>query len=302
MPFNGLREFIDLLEKEGELAHVKVPVDLNQELGAVCVKSLKNYGPALLFEKPGGRDIPVVMNLLATRRRYALAMQCKQEEIHEEWNRRVSNPLPPMLVESGKCQQEVWLGDEANLNRLIAPILNARDGGPYLTLSCHITKDLTTGARNVAVYRNMVHDEHTLGLLSGPYTHIMLQHRTAPNEPFPVAIVMGADPRVVMAACSPFPFGTYRGCSSCGTKVACHLGEWAFAAVSSKHADDDLFHGSKDVGLGQPTNVLVCQRADGPAWRLVSRASRRIGRLRGAGNRGPEWRADQPRLKTRLRH
>jgi UbiD family decarboxylase len=208
MPFNGLREFIDLLDKEGELARVKVPVDLNQELGAVCVKSLKNYGPALLFEKPGGRDIPVVMNLLATRRRYALAMQCKQEEIHEEWNRRVSNPLPPMLVESGKCQEEVWLGEEANLNRLIAPILNARDGGPYLTLSCHITKDLTTGARNVAVYRNMVHDEHTLGLLSGPYTHIMLQHRTAPNEPFPVAIVMGADPRVVMAACSPFPFDT----------------------------------------------------------------------------------------------
>jgi len=187
MPFEGLREFIDLLDKEGELARVKVPVDLNQELGAVCVKSLKNYGPALLFEKPGGRDIPVVINLLATRRRYALAMQCKQEEIHEEWNRRASNPLPPIMVESGKCQEEVWLGEEANLNRLIALILNARDGGPYLTLSCHITKDLTTGARNVGVYRNMVHDEHTLGLLSGPYTHIMLQHRTAPNEPFPVA-------------------------------------------------------------------------------------------------------------------
>ncbi len=50
MPFEGLREFIDLLDNEGELARVKVPVDLNQELGAVCVKSLKTYGPALLIE------------------------------------------------------------------------------------------------------------------------------------------------------------------------------------------------------------------------------------------------------------
>jgi UbiD family decarboxylase len=206
MPFEGLREFIDLLEKEGELARVKIPVDLNQELGAICVKSLKAYGPALLFEKPGGKDIPTVFNLLATRRRYALAMECKQEEIHEVWNRRANNPLPPVLVESGICQEQVWLGDEADLTKLVAPILNERDGGPYLTLSCHITKDPTTGERNVGVYRNMVHDNHTLGLLSGPYTHIMLQHRQAPDEPFPVAIAMGADPRVVMAACSPFPF------------------------------------------------------------------------------------------------
>jgi len=82
------------------------------------------------------------------------------------------------------------------------------DGGPYLTLSCHITRDPSTGLRNVGVYRNQVHDAHTLGLLAGPYTHIMLQHRKAPNEPFPVAIAMGVDPRLVQTACSPLPFGT----------------------------------------------------------------------------------------------
>ncbi len=208
MGFKGLREFIDLLDREGELARVRLPVDLKQELGAVCVKSLRAYGPALLFEQPGGKGVPILVNLLATRRRYALAMQCPQQEIHREWNRRCSQPLAPVLVERGSCQEEVRVGDEVDLTQLPVPIWNALDGGPYLTLSCHITKDFLSGARNAAVYRNQVHDRQTLGLLAGPYTHIMLQNRKTPDKPFPVAISIGVDPRVIMAACCPFPFGS----------------------------------------------------------------------------------------------
>src|SRR5574341_34783 len=118
MPFEGLREFIQLLEKEGELARVRVPVDLDQELGAVCVKSLRGRGPALLFEKPGGRNIPIFINALATRRRYGLAMQCDESEVHREWNRRVSRPLPPVAVAGGPCQEVVQQGDGVNLLEL----------------------------------------------------------------------------------------------------------------------------------------------------------------------------------------
>jgi len=208
MPFEGLREFIQLLDNEGELAHVRVPVDLNQELGAVCVKSLRARGPALLFERPGEKEIPIFINALATRKRYALAMQCKQEEIHREWNRRVSHPLPPALVETGPCQEIILQGDDVNILDLPAPTLNRDDGGPYLTLCCHITRDPTTDVRNVGIYRNQVHDRRTLGILSGPYTNFMLQQRKAGNDTFPVAIAIGVDPRLVMAASCPFPFGT----------------------------------------------------------------------------------------------
>src|SRR5712691_4468063 len=107
MGFSGLREFIQLRDREGELARVQVPVDLDQELGAVCVTSLRGRGPALLFERPGGKDIPIFINALASRKRYALAMQCEQQEVHREWNRRVSQPLPPVTVESGACQEVV---------------------------------------------------------------------------------------------------------------------------------------------------------------------------------------------------
>src|SRR3989475_6130241 len=107
MGFSGLREFIELLEKEGELARVRVPVDLDQELGAVCVTSLRGRGPALLFEHPGGKDIPIFINALASRKRYALAMQCEQQEVHREWNRRGSQPLLPGARGNGPCPEGV---------------------------------------------------------------------------------------------------------------------------------------------------------------------------------------------------
>jgi UbiD family decarboxylase len=152
--------------------------------------------------------VPILVNLLATRRRYALALGCAPSEVQHAWNRAVPQPLPPGLVESGPCQEIVLLGDEADVTRFPIPRWNDLDGGHYLTLSCHITREPTTGARNMAIYRNQVHDGRTLGLLAGPYAHIMLQRRSAPNEPFPVAIVMGADPRVPMAASVAVPYGT----------------------------------------------------------------------------------------------
>src|SRR5688500_13927796 len=156
MAFSGLREFLELLEAEGELARVKVPVELDQELGAVCVKSLRAYGPALLFEHPGGNSIPMLTNLLATRRRYALAMGCAPNECHTTWNRAAANPIPPVQVESAPCQENVLLGDDVDITMLPAALWNSMDGGRYLTLSCHHTFDPTTGKRNVGIYRNMV--------------------------------------------------------------------------------------------------------------------------------------------------
>lgn len=209
--YDGLREFMEILEAEGELARVGVEVDLNQELGAICVKSLRAYGPALLFERPGDHDIPILVSVLATRRRFGLAIGCGPADGPKHWNRRMAEAgggIPPVLVGSGPCQENVLLGDEVDLTRLPAPIWNALDGGAYLTASCHHTFDPTTGSRNVGIYRNQLHDRNTLGILAGPYQHIRLQHRGAPNDPFPVAIAMGADPRVTIAACTPVPLGT----------------------------------------------------------------------------------------------
>lgn len=205
---NDLRSYLAVLEQAGELARVKVPVALDQEIGAVCYRNLRNKGPGLLFERPGGMDIPLAVDLLASRRRYALALGVETDQLSALWNERAGNPLPPVVVEKGACQENVLVGDDVDLTKFPIPIWNDLDGGPYLTLCGHLTKDPVTGIRNVGLYRNQVHNRNTLGILSGPYTHLTLQRRKAPGKPFPVALILGADPTVVMTATSPLPFGT----------------------------------------------------------------------------------------------
>jgi 2,5-furandicarboxylate decarboxylase 1 len=203
-----LRSYLTALEQAGELSRVRVPVSLEQEIGAICLRNLRSGGPGLLFERPGGGAMPLAVDLLASRRRYALALGIEPDQLAAEWNRRTSKPLAPVVVERGECQQNIIVGKDVDLSKLPAPIWNELDGGPYLTLSCHVTKDPSTKTRNVGLYRNQVHDRQTLGILAGPYTHLNLQRQKVPNEPFPVALVLGPDPTVVMTAPAPLPFGT----------------------------------------------------------------------------------------------
>jgi UbiD family decarboxylase len=202
-----LRSFLQLLEDKGELATIKSSVSLKQEIGAVCLRNLRNNGPGLLFERAGDHDIRLAVDLLASRRRYALALGVEAEELAAEWNRRTKDLLPPVLVENGMCQQNVLVGDQVDLTDLPVPIWNDLDGGPYLTLGCHISKDPDSQIRNVGIYRNQIHDRNTLGILVEPYGHLRHQWNKRPKEPFPVAIVLGADPVVPMAAVAPVPYG-----------------------------------------------------------------------------------------------
>jgi len=207
VPIQDLRGFLQLLEDEGELARIASEVSLDQEIGAVCLRNLRTSGPGLLFECPEGKDGLLAVDLLASRRRYALALGVAPEHLAAEWNRRTKDLLPPVMVESGVCQQNVLVGDQVDLTKLPVPVWNALDGGPYLTLGCHISKDPDSQFRNVGIYRNQIHDRNTLGILVEPYGHLRHQWSKRPNEPFPVAIVLGADPVVPMAAVAPVPYG-----------------------------------------------------------------------------------------------
>jgi UbiD family decarboxylase len=206
--FTDLRSYLEVLEQAGELSRVRVPVSLDQEIGAICLRNLRAGGPGLLFERAGECAISLAVDLLASRRRYALALGIEADQLAAEWNRRTSQPLAPVIVERGACQENVIIGNDVDLSTLPAPIWNELDGGPYLTLSCHVTKDPLTKTRNVGLYRNQVHDRQALGILAAPYTHLNLQRNKAPNEPFPVALVLGPDPTVVMTAPAPIPYGT----------------------------------------------------------------------------------------------
>jgi UbiD family decarboxylase len=213
MPYRDVREFIARLEQEGEIAHIKAEVDVNYELGAVCYKAFSIPDPekrkALIFERPKGHNMPIAVNLLGTRKRMCLALDTTPEQFHRDWIERSRNSIKPALVESGLCQEQVYTGNEVDLTRFPIPIWNEKDGGPYITLPCWISKDQETGWRNVGMYRCQLHDSRTVGIWAGPYRHINMQWRKsfAKGESFPVAIAIGPEPIVTIVAVANSSYG-----------------------------------------------------------------------------------------------
>jgi 2,5-furandicarboxylate decarboxylase 1 len=88
------------------------------------------------------------------------------------------------------------------------PIWNELDGGPFITFPAVISQDVETGVRNCAMYRLQVHGPNRLGILAAGYRHLNLHRRKhGDGRPFPVAVALGTDPTIPMAAVAAFPYG-----------------------------------------------------------------------------------------------
>ena len=74
MAYTDLREFVHALEKHKELKRIPFEVDPVLEITEFADRSVKNGGPALLFEKPKGSTIPVLINAFASERRMQMAL------------------------------------------------------------------------------------------------------------------------------------------------------------------------------------------------------------------------------------
>src|SRR5207244_13623489 len=87
-----LRSYLEVLEQAGELSRVKVPVSLDQEIGAICLRNLRAGGPGLLFERPGDRAMPLAVDLLASGRRCELRARIEPARPAAGANRRHNKP------------------------------------------------------------------------------------------------------------------------------------------------------------------------------------------------------------------
>ncbi len=233
MKYRDLRDFITQLEKQGELKRITVPVNPYLEMTEICDRVLKQQGPALLFENPTGYNIPVLANLFGTPRRVAMGMGAesvtelrgigellatlKEPEppkgMKDAWEKfpmykQVLN-MAPKLVSNPPCQELVRVGDEIDLS--VYPIQTCwpDDAAPLITWPLVITKGPHKQRQNLGIYRQQVIGKnkvimrwlaHRGGALD--FREWQLAH---PNEPFPVAVALGADPATILAAVTPVP-------------------------------------------------------------------------------------------------
>lgn len=212
MAYQDARQFALALEEQGELVRINQKVDLYLEVGAICRKALDTKAPALWFQQPGPSRVPLVTNLLATRERVAQALGTTVDQLHEEWLQRTSRPPTEttVKVKVGPCKERILVGEDVDLNDIPVPFWNKGDGGRFITLACCISRDPNTGKVNMGIYRNQLHRRNRVGLFAHPFRHVMLQAREIlqAGQRFPVALVIGVDPLIAMAATANLAFGS----------------------------------------------------------------------------------------------
>lgn len=226
MPYNSLAEFVQVLERAGELKRIAHPVKAKLEISEIADRVMKRGGPALLFENVDGKPIPVLINAFGSMKRMALALGVDDvEEIAREIDRliRTRPPkafkdkinllfelvrlagMPPKIVKQAACQEIV--SRDPDLNILPALTCWPGDAGPFVTLPMVFTRDPRTGARNVGLYRMQIFDRRTTGM----HWHLhkvgarQFQHQKEQNGKFELAVCLGGDPALIYAATAPLP-------------------------------------------------------------------------------------------------
>jgi UbiD family decarboxylase len=151
MSDQSMRAFLAALEACGELHRVRRPVDLRFELAAVL--SLRERGPAQLFERVGNHSMPVVANLLTSRERMARALGIARGELHAFCLAALRNPIAPVMVEHGAVQEVEQRSNLVLGDLLPVPTWFERENGPYITAGVIVAKDPETGRRNASIAR-----------------------------------------------------------------------------------------------------------------------------------------------------
>lgn len=228
MAYNSLSEFVNLLEKEGELVRIKEYVNPELEITEITDRISKKNGPALLFENTGF-EYPLLINALGSEKRMSLALGVNKlddiaKEIEELFKTiatpkdsiidklkllpqlgKIASWMPKMRSGKGECQAVVELNPD--ITKL--PVMKCwpEDGGPFITLPVINTMDPETHIRNVGMYRMQVFGPK----LTGMHWHkhkVSAGHYNAYKrlgKKMPVAVVLGGDPVYTYAATAPLP-------------------------------------------------------------------------------------------------
>jgi 4-hydroxy-3-polyprenylbenzoate decarboxylase len=225
VPIRDLREWIALLEREGELVRVAADVDPDLEITEIVDRTVKAGGPALLFEHPKGAQHPLLINQFGTERRMCLAFGVSSlDEIAHKLSDVLEMQPPqgllekvrglqklksiadsrPRTVKRGSVHDVVLQGDDVDLSVLPIQRCWPEDPAPFITLPAVITRDPRDGTRNVGMYRMQVMDKRTTFM----HWQIHKDGRAdwlATDGRIPVAVALGLDPITAYSASAPLP-------------------------------------------------------------------------------------------------
>lgn len=230
MYFDSLREYVESLEKVGQLRRIRTKVSVDLEIAEILRRVMyKNEGPAILFENVEGFKIPVLGNAFGSLRRLKMALDMENfEEIGERMATITKLKIPhgllnkvkmlpklseisdygPKSTNSGPVT-EIVETSKPTLDTL--PIIKSfpKDSGRFITFGITVSKNPETQVRNLGVYRLQVIGSkkaimHWQVHKRGALHYQMNKEKMQKTE---VAVVIGADPATVFSAVAPVPEG-----------------------------------------------------------------------------------------------
>ena len=184
-------------------------VSSDQEITAI-VQQLAARGehPMLVFQKVQSLGAEVVTNVFASRMRIARLFGVRPEDLHQAYQQRASQRVPPLLVDSGPVMEIVQKGADVDLYSL--PLINhfQSDRAPYITNAIIVSEHPDTGVGNLSYHRSMLHspNEIATSLHSRGDLWRLLQIANDRGQPMPVAMVIGAHPLFMLAGSARVPF------------------------------------------------------------------------------------------------
>jgi 4-hydroxy-3-polyprenylbenzoate decarboxylase len=224
-PPASLRDWIALLEREGELVRVDAEVDPDLEITEIADRTVKAGGPALLFTNPTGSERPLLINQFGTERRMCLAFDAPSldavatklgdvlemqppegiaEKVKGLKKLKSIADSRPKTVRSGPVHEIVLTGDDVDLDLLPIQRCWPGDPAPFITLPAVITHDPKTGTRNVGMYRMQKVDSKTT-LMHWQLHKDGRMDYLATDGRLEVAVALGLDPVAAYSASAPLP-------------------------------------------------------------------------------------------------
>ena len=222
----ALREYLNILERNGELHRTSVEIDPALELTELSIRALKEGKPALLIERPKDSAFPMVVNHFSSSKRIELALGRHPDQIGNELIHFLERAFPPTLktlldnkpilkrflsartknVGTGISQQVV---DYPNLDALPIQTCWPNDGGRFITYGQVFTYDPRDCKRNIGIYRMHVFDAKTTGMhwqiQKGGGFHYYQSEKL--GKDFELAVALGTDPALLFATIAALPEG-----------------------------------------------------------------------------------------------
>jgi 4-hydroxy-3-polyprenylbenzoate decarboxylase len=227
MPFSDLRSFLFHLEARGDLRRVRAEVDPEYEIAEIAQRSVRERGPALLFENVRGSRFPLAINFLATFERIEQALGMHPEELGEKlvtFAQGLNPPSPGNLMKGRDMfgrflsyrPRSAWrapchevVENDVDLTQL--PVIKCwpQDGGRFVTFPLVMTRHPREGKSNLGIYRMQLFEKNLTGMHWQIHKGGGFHYHEAEKQgqALPVAVVLGADPALMLAGMFPLPEG-----------------------------------------------------------------------------------------------